>query len=267
MSITNEQNTGDSQQKSEAAPELEQPNITDAEAPSVLLRERPQTDESFDTALEETKNKKVLLWAGGGAMALLLAAGSMFALNQNSDKPTKATTSLDTGSNEPPITTPTTVEVSPTPAETEAETYAPIFITGNTAEEIIEQYTYNRECAHNSRDSIVQLDCVEHYIGNFEKGGELADNIMDTITELAVYRQSNPDFNLIITTELLDYRLNGNVFEAVIVDTDHSGTFHRKLRFVRTSAVTEDLTVEGNVDSIWLLREVEAVQPGEVNFG
>lgn len=273
MSITNEQNTGDGQPKPADIPNAEGQNLAeptveyDARETTTLFQKEPTLDESFDTSQEAPSDRKAMKWVGGGALALLLAGGSVFALTQNSDKPQKAAVTLDAGSNEPPVTTPTTVETSPTPAETATETYTPIFITGSTAEEIIEQYTYNRDCAHNSRDSVVQLDCLEHYVGNFERSGELAANIMDTITELAIYRQSNPDFDLEITTELLDSRFNGNVFEAVVVDTDHSGTFHRKLRFGRTSAVTEDLTVEGNVDSIWLLREVKAVQPGEINFG
>lgn len=214
-----------------------------------------------DTA--PTKSKK-FIGIGVGAAALALAGGA-FMFSQKGGKPATAAAPVATSAPSPTTTTEATPTTNPTPEAIGPEEL-PVFITGTTAQEIMNQYTHNENCSLNAHDYDRQIACLEHNLGNLENSGTLGPDQVKTINEVNRYRLDHPDFNLVTTYEIKDSKMLRTQLEVVVVETDHAGSYYRYMRFNRTTATTENLTVDGANQDIWLVREIRNIQPGEVTF-
>lgn len=207
------------------------------------------------------KSKKFIGF-GAGAAALALAGGA-FMLTQKDDKPTRVAAQVATSA---PTSTPTTVPTSSSTPEAINTDNQPVFITGTTPEQIVGQYVHNMNCSLNAPTPDMQTACLEHNLGNLEHSGTLGPIQLETIRQTNTYRESHPDFKLLVDMKVQDSKMTESQLEVVVIESDHAGSYYRYMRFVHTSATVENLTVDGAVQDIWLIREVRNIQPGEITF-
>lgn len=279
---------------------IEQPQLVDEN-----VYEDHAIGQSANPAVESAHaktagNRKTgLIAAGAAAVGALAAVGGMLVMKGGDEQESLAHTeqsSVVTDSSPSPVEETTARILTPidrpnveeesapeaespaappeTTVPTETEQYSPWkpeLITAEDPAGIIRQYEHNYNCALNAPTLEEQLECVKYQLGSTDGTGSLSTNLLGVVYEINNYRLSHPDFTLTVSVDLLDSRFEGpddNTLVAIVTETDQDigETYYRRIRLERKSANIEDLSLDGASQPVWLVQNVETIEPGDISF-